>query len=184
MEKLSIRPIRRADLQSLTRLRAEFEAFLQELDQSRKIESSIAFSRRLSRHAFGHGRAFTGLLAVNGRKPVGYVLYHFGYDPDETRGKVVYVIDLYVSCETRRRSIGTHLMKSVAAVCRREGAISIYFLAWARNTGVFPFYKGLGAVNNPDLILFNWERKNWGSGARTKPDPVVRRGKKGSITSR
>lgn len=32
---------------------------------------------------------------------VGYALYHYGFDPDEMQGKVIYLIDLFVSEKAR-----------------------------------------------------------------------------------
>ena len=55
------------------------------------------------------------------------LIYHTGYDPDEMQGRVLYIIDLFVTDRARGLGVGSRLMKAVAVECRKIGGIDIYF---------------------------------------------------------
>jgi GNAT superfamily N-acetyltransferase len=156
-----IRPIRRSDIAVLVDLHLQFEAFLRILDPKRRHEAAGAFANRLKREGFGRNRAFCGYLATSQKRPVGYIFYHYGYDPDEMRGRVVYVIDLYVTNNIRNARIGSRLMEAVASNCRRVGGIDIYFGVWDRNKAAIAFYERIGARHNSEIMLYHWTKASW-----------------------
>ena len=168
---LTIRPIRKADLTALVALHLQFEAYLRRLDPHRKLEPLAAFRSRLVRDGFGKHRAFHGFIALCNHNPVGYVFYHDGYDPDEMQGRVVYVIDLYVSDSQQRKGIGSDLMHAVASRCHRMKGIAVYFGVWDRNKGALSFYSRLGASHDPELLFFHWQDKQWKRLPRKRPRP-------------
>ena len=89
-------------------------------------------------------------VAVVTREPgssqlAGYVLYHDAYEPSHA-ARGVYLVDLYVRPEFRRRRLGRALMAEVAkeAVSRKR-----YFLWWiarGRSADAREFYRTLTGI--------------------------------------
>jgi len=94
---LSVRPIKKGDVDGLVRLHKEFEKYLRAIDKTRPRIARNNYRERPINDGFGKARAFSGLIARIDAMPIGYVFYHQGYDPDEMKGCVLYVIDLYVT---------------------------------------------------------------------------------------
>jgi GNAT superfamily N-acetyltransferase len=158
---ISIRPMRKPDIDGIIGLHAEFEQYLLCLDPNRRCKSDEEFRGILIRDGFGRGRAFYGFVAERLTKKIGYILYHFGYDPDEMEGRVVYVIDLFVTAVERKLGVGSLLVEEVASMCRRSNAIDIYFGVWTRNRSARAFYKRIGASEKDDLPFMHCERAKW-----------------------
>ncbi len=157
-----IRPIQKTDLNGLVQLQEEFEEYLGSLDSNRKKSfSRVAVRRKLLQDGFGKRRAFNGFIATKDGVPVGFVFYHLGYDPDEMQGRVVYIIDLFVTGMERRRGVGQMLMQRVSALCRGIDAIDIYFGVWKKNAKAQKFYKALGAKKVVDVPFMHWEKASW-----------------------
>jgi ribosomal protein S18 acetylase RimI-like enzyme len=156
-----IRPIRRSDIPALVDLHMEFEVFLRILDPKRGSEAAGDYANRLKRDGFGRNRAFYGYLAILQNRPVGYILYHHGYDPDEMHGRVFYIIDLYVTDNARQSGIGSRLMEMVASDCKHIDGIEIYFGVWDKNKAAIAFYKRIGARHNSEIMLYHWPKASW-----------------------
>ena len=153
--QVSIRTIQRGDVNPIAVLHHDFESYLRSLDPKRPKDSSPQFRARLLRDGFGPHAAFNGFVAVQEEAILGYVLYHAGYDPDEMRGRVYYVIDLYVTERSRRCGIGRKLMKKVVDASRKRGAIDVYFAVWTKNPSAEAFYHKIGASHNPELRFYH-----------------------------
>jgi len=158
---IAVRPIKKADVDGLVQLHMEFEKYLKAIDNSRPRLARNTYRERLINDGFGKTRAFSGLIACRDGTPIGYVFYHHGYDPDEMRGRVLYVIDLYVTEKERNLGIGRLLMDSVASVCMGTCGIDIYFGVWAKNKPAQAFYKTLGATKVHDVPFMHWKRNQW-----------------------
>jgi GNAT superfamily N-acetyltransferase len=151
----------KSDLKDVFLLQKEFETYLRSLSARHRATSAIKRERRLRKDGFGKNPAFYGFVARQNRVLLGYLCYHFGYDPDEMQGRVVYVIDLFVTKETRGRGVGMLLMKEVARLCRRIHGIDVYFCVWRRNKSAIRFYKSLGADWVKDVPLMRWDKNKW-----------------------
>jgi GNAT superfamily N-acetyltransferase len=159
--RVSIIPITKKDVPGIERLRDEFEGYLQSLsNRPRETHSTQERKARLLRDGFGKNRAFHGFVATRDGEALGYVFYHLGYDPDEMQGRIAYVIDLFVTRNSRGLGIGRRLMRKVARLCRRKGGKAIYFGAWRRNEGAIRFYKSLGAYRINDVPFMRWDIKD------------------------
>ena len=101
--RFSIRPAVREDARSVEGLGTEFSNYLRSLGA--QTESSFDAESYL-RDGFGPNPAFSGLVADAETGLLGYLLYHLGYDVDDA-ARVLYVIDLYVSSDSRRRAWAT-----------------------------------------------------------------------------
>jgi GNAT superfamily N-acetyltransferase len=96
--------------------------------------------------------AFAGLVAEAAGRPVGYLLYHPGYDIDRG-GRVWHIIDLFVTLPERRAGIGRALMQEARAACRRSGGHALVWTVYPRNLTAIEFFKYLGAIFSDDRIL-------------------------------
>jgi GNAT superfamily N-acetyltransferase len=138
---VTIRPARKADAELLALLGHEFTQYLRELGDQNPGYLTAADYRR---DAFSRNPAFAGLVAEIDGEPVGYVLYHQGYDLDRG-GRILYVFDLFVRNVARGRGVGRTLMLATLDVCRRTGGHAVVFNVWEPNTKARTFYERLGA---------------------------------------
>ena len=100
--EVRIYSLRRSHLDGILELQLEFEQCLQSLSSEKRSDFDIEKKRKiLLENAFGKKKNFSGYVAKIDSKIVGYILYHSGFDPDEMRGKIIYVIDLFVSEKAR-----------------------------------------------------------------------------------
>ena len=156
--RVSIRKVQRTDVNAVAALHDEFEAYLRTLEPKRSKERPTDFRQRLLRDGFGPHAAFSGFVAVQERTVLGYVLYHPGYDPDEMRGRILYVIDLYVTERSRQHGVGRQLMQKVVDTSRNGGGIDAYFAVWTKNPGAEAFYHKIGASHNPELRFYHLKK--------------------------
>jgi GNAT superfamily N-acetyltransferase len=135
---LSIRPATAADAALLLALVRELATY------EREPEAVVATEADLLRDGFGREPRFHALIASSDGEPVGFSLYFFAYSTWRGRPSL-YLEDLFVRPEHRKKGIGLALMRRLAAVavaeqCRRfEWAV----LDW--NTPSIGFYESLGA---------------------------------------
>jgi GNAT superfamily N-acetyltransferase len=151
----------RSDIRSIFKLQNEFETYLQNLTNRDRKTSAAEREKRFLKDGFGKGRAFHGLVATKRDSLLGYICYHFGYDPDEMHGKVIYVIDLFVTKKARKLGIGTLLMKSVASICKKMHGTDVYFCVWIKNKNAIKFYRSLGAELVKEVPLMRWSADKW-----------------------
>jgi len=140
-DKISIRAATIDDAGSISKLAAEFHAYLQKLGDA----SNFYFNASTYiRDGFGEKPAFVGLVAESGEDIVGYLLLQFGYDTDQSR-RLAYVDDLYVGESWRGQGVGKALMTQAADTARSHGAQALWWGVHERNDLAFRFYEGLGA---------------------------------------
>ena len=157
-DEVCISPITKMDVPAVEKLRDEFEVYLQELsNKPREKQLKKERKARLLRDGFGKNRAFYGFVAKYGDRALGYAFYHFGYDPEEMQGRVIYVVDLFVTKKARGLGIGRQLMSRIADICKENGGKAVYFAAWRRNKTAIRFYKGLGADWIKDVPFMRWD---------------------------
>jgi GNAT superfamily N-acetyltransferase len=103
------------------------------------------------RDGFGPRAAFTALVAEFEGRFAGYALYYPGYDSDgATRG--VYLADLFIRADARRRGVGRALVASVAAHARQDGARWMFWSVLKRNKNARRFYRTI-APELRDVIV-------------------------------
>ncbi len=84
------------------------------------------------------------IVALVDGKPAGSALWHRSFSTARGR-EVMYLEDLVVLPDYRRRGIAELLMKQLAKVAVAEGYATIYWLMMAWNSGARKFYEKLGA---------------------------------------
>ncbi len=160
--KIYIRPIKRTDVNDIVWLEKEFDEYLERLSKHRrKPFSTKNHANRILKDGFGKNRAFQGFIARRGNSAIGYILYHVGYDPDEMHGRVLYIIDLFVTDGVRGLGVGSRLMKAVAVECKKIGGIDIYFGVWLKNKSAIKFYKKIGANWVKEVPFMRWDKSHW-----------------------
>lgn len=113
------------------------------------------------RDLFGPDPALTALLAELDGKPAGYATYHRAYDASyAARG--LYMVDLFVAVEARRRGVARALVAAVAAAAKEEGTSYLWWAVKTWNQEALRFYRSLGAIEEPvvaqALTFENFER--------------------------
>ena len=154
MNKISIRKIRKNDIDNITLLHNEFEKYLFTIDINRQSEPIEEFRTRFNRDAFSHKKHFKGFIALEGDIAVGYILFHNGYDPDEMVGPIVYIIDLFVMQEKRNMGIGKLLIDQVKQYCKSNGITLIYLYCWKKNIDAMTFYDKNNFEQIKDLAFY------------------------------
>jgi ribosomal protein S18 acetylase RimI-like enzyme len=137
----SIRPALASDAPAVGRLAGQFASYLRSLgDQTDFKLNAEAYLR----DGFGLQPAFKGLVAEEGRQVIGYLLYHFGYDSDGAFTNL-HVVDLYVDSPSRKKGVGTALMRAAAKIAREAGSREIFWSVYRANDLASAFYVKLGA---------------------------------------
>jgi ribosomal protein S18 acetylase RimI-like enzyme len=147
MADLHIRTITAADAEAVVRMWSDFAHYLRELGDT--DEQNFGVEAYL-RDGFGPDPAFTGIIAERDGAPVGYLLYHFGYDSDQAM-RFLYIVDLWVDPAARRGGVGRALMNEAAARCRAKGGRALFWSVFAPNKLAVAFYEKLGGTFYTDL---------------------------------
>jgi GNAT superfamily N-acetyltransferase len=105
------------------------------------------------RDGFGNPPRFEAWVAELDGQAVGYALvvpaaYETGYAKAG-----VYVQDVFVAPEARRRGVGRALMASVAADARRRGLVLVWWASRTWNTESHAFFRTLATAEEP-VIAF------------------------------
>lgn len=113
----------------------------------------------LIRDGFGPRPFFECLIADYDGQPAGFALYYFNYSTWVGRPGI-YLEDLFVLPEFRRRGIGRALLKQVALNAVEKGCQRLQWEVLDWNTPAIDFYRELGAE-----FLDEWRNVRLGSKA-------------------
>ena len=102
---------------------------------------------------FGDPPAAEALLGFADDEPAGFAVYFHTYSTFLAR-RSMYLEDLYVSPEYRRRGLGTLLLRHVAAIAVERNCGRFEWTALDWNTDAHRFYEDLGAEMLPEWCLF------------------------------
>jgi GNAT superfamily N-acetyltransferase len=140
-----IRPARSEDVPTIANL-------IRELARYERLEHEVSMTESdLAAHLFGSPQYAEVLLAEDAGSVVGFALFFHNYST--FLGKPgIYLEDLFVVPEHRRRGWGRALLVAVArvAVERRCGRFEWAALRW--NEPAIAFYRALGAI-----VLDEWQ---------------------------
>lgn len=101
---------------------------------------------RVERDLLGSGRYGLTLGECDGR-PAGYALFTTTYETAQA-AHGLYLSDLYVDRDARRRGLARGLMADLAARCRSQGGDFIWWIVMPGNQEAEAFYASLGAVSD------------------------------------
>lgn len=105
----------------------------------------------IRRDGFGTKAEFQIIVAEQGGRIVGYALYHDAYEPAyAARG--IYLADLMVAADMRRRAIGRRLFGAVADEARRRDRTFLWWVAQSANAEALVFYRALSPEHCDPVI--------------------------------
>jgi GNAT superfamily N-acetyltransferase len=110
----------------------------------RAPEAVTATEEGLIRDGFGPNPFFRCLIAYYDGQPAGFALYFFNYSTWVGRPGI-YVEDLFVLPQFRRKGIGRELLRQVAAIGVENGCQRLQWEVLDWNTPAIDFYRDLGA---------------------------------------
>jgi GNAT superfamily N-acetyltransferase len=147
---LRIRKADAADVPTILSLIRELAAY------EREPEAVVATEESLTRDGFGKAPRFHVLLASWDGETVGFAFYFFAYST--WRGSpVLYLEDVFVRPEHRRKGIGVALMRRLAALALEGGCERFAWQVLDWNTPALDFYKTLGARALPEWVTMRLE---------------------------
>jgi GNAT superfamily N-acetyltransferase len=125
----------------------------------RAPDAVVATEDGLIRDGFGSNPFFQCLIADYDGQPAGFALYFFNYSTWVGRPGI-YVEDIFVLPEFRRKGIGRALLKQVALIAVENGCQRLQWEVLDWNTPAIDFYRELGAE-----FLDEWRNVRLGSEA-------------------
>jgi GNAT superfamily N-acetyltransferase len=135
---LSIRPAVAEDARLILKLVCELAAY------EREPDAVVATEADFLRDGFGASPRFRVLLAEWDGQPAGFAFYLFTYST--WRGQpVLYLEDLFVRSEHRKKGIGIELMRCLARIAIEEGCERFAWEVLDWNEPAIRFYESLGA---------------------------------------
>jgi ribosomal protein S18 acetylase RimI-like enzyme len=103
-------------------------------------------------HGVGERPRFHVLLAEDAGQALGYAMFYPSYD-SEHAAKGLYLQDLFVVPNARRRGVGRALMAAVARACQADGGCYLFWNALKTNDAGRAFYRRIGAREEPVVTL-------------------------------
>jgi len=143
------RPACADDAHEIGKLARQFAEYLRDLGAQTEFKLN---ADTYLRDGFGNQPAFSGIVAENGDRVIGYLLYHFGYDSDAA-ARNLHIVDLYVEPEARNKGAGTALMEAVAGIAVQVGAQELIWSVYNLNSLAASFYKRLGAQRITEVFF-------------------------------
>ncbi len=129
-------------------------AFVRELAEYERLSHLVsATEARLRESLFGKHPGAEVLLGFSGDTPSGFAVYFHNFSTF-LGAKGLWLEDLYVRPEMRRRGYGRALLLHVAHVARNRGCGRFEWAALDWNEPAIRFYKSLGAVALDDWTIF------------------------------
>ena len=98
---------------------------------------------------FGPRPAAEALIAWNNARPAGFALFFHNFSTFLGR-RGLWLEDLFVRDEYRRRGCATALLRALAAIARERGCGRFEWAVLDWNARAIDFYEGLGATILPD----------------------------------
>ena len=141
--KLIIRPARPGDEHALF-------ALIQALAEYEKLSHAVSGSaEKLAQDLFGSRPAAEALLVEDSDQPVAFALFFHNYSTFLTQ-RGLYLEDIFVLPEHRRRGIGKALLSEVAKIACARGCGRLEWSVLDWNESAIGFYQSVGASVLPD----------------------------------
>jgi GNAT superfamily N-acetyltransferase len=139
---IEIRPAERDDVGTIFRL-------IRELAEFERLGDAVRGDERLLEDSLFERRAAEALLIEEEGEPVGYAIYFTTFSTFECRPGL-WLEDVYVRPEWRRRGIGREVLTHIARLAVERDCARIEWLALSWNEPALRFYEALGAIGIDD----------------------------------
>lgn len=140
---MQILPFSTSHIDAVVELTREFDEYLQSLSNIKREEFDTERQRaKFMKYWFGEEQSFFWYVIKIDDIIAWYALYHYGFDPDEMRWRVIHLIDFYVSEKARRKWVWKALIEKLQS---HEDSLGLYFWVWKKNIWAIEFYKKLWA---------------------------------------
>jgi GNAT superfamily N-acetyltransferase len=113
-------------------------------DFEHELEQVEATPQDLLRDGFGANPRFFASVAEWNGQPAAYALYFFTYSTWAGRPSL-FVEDLFVRAQFRRKGIGKALLQHLAAVGHQQNCYGMHWEVLDWNAAAIDFYRSLGA---------------------------------------
>ncbi len=113
---------------------------------------------------------FRFFVAEDEGKIIGHAVYYFAYYT--WVGKSIYVDDLYVEPEYRRKKIGSMLLHEVFKQAEREGCKRVRWQVLDWNENAIKFYSKLGASISKEWLNCDFDEKGIEKFVEKSADPI------------
>jgi GNAT superfamily N-acetyltransferase len=129
-------------------------AFIRELAEYERLSHLVVADEATLRESlFGARPAAEALLAFGGGVPVGFAVFFHNFSTF-LGVKGLWLEDLFVRPEHRKRGYGKALLLALARIAHERGCGRFEWAALDWNTPAWDFYKGFGAVPQEDWTMF------------------------------
>lgn len=136
---LAIRNATAGDTPLLASMIREFAEFERERDLVETTPDDLV------RDGFGSSPYFQALIAEWDGQTAAYAVYFFVYSTWAGRS-MLFLEDLFVRAEFRRKGIGEALLKHIAVIAREQNCYGMRWEVMNWNTVAIDFYRSLGAT--------------------------------------
>jgi GNAT superfamily N-acetyltransferase len=148
LPELTIRPAAEADVPAILALIRALAAYEKAAPDATPITEAL-----LRESLFGATPAVEGLVARLDEEVAGYALYFHNFSSWRGR-RGLYLEDLFVRPELRRRGIGRALLREVARIAIERGCARMEWLVLDWNRPAIDFYRSLGAAPLEEWTIF------------------------------
>ena len=144
-------------------------SFIRELAEYERLSHAcVASEEALREHLFGPRPAAEVLIARVGGAPAGFALY-FGTFSTFLAKPGIYLEDLYVRPDMRRRGVGHALLHHLAGIAVARGCGRLEWAALDWNEPAIRFYEKLGTVKLDEWTTFRLTGESLHRFAGAKP---------------
>lgn len=150
---VAIRPATLDDLPVIKAMMREFVDYLNAIDEPEDVpDEEIAHIESM---AFGDAAPCRILIAQLDGNTAGYLTYFWGMSMDGV-APALFVGDLFIKAEHRKRQVGRDLMEHARAIALAAGATQVNWTVWRKNRAAQAFYRSIGAREYSEEILMTW----------------------------
>ncbi|MDO4674138.1 GNAT family N-acetyltransferase [Campylobacter sp.] len=144
MKEFHIKALKKKDLNSLLILLKEFADYEKKCLQTNKKKLNDLFFKN------DFGRAF--ILREN-QEIIGYLMFFYTFS--SFRGcRGIYIEDIYIKKNFRRKGYGRQIFKFLAELCQKENIQKLTWVCLNENTLGINFYQGLNARHMDELRTY------------------------------
>lgn len=150
---LTIRTADPTDTQALLALVQQLATY-----ENKKPADVKLTAEKIKNHGFNTRPYFQVLVAEDEQQLIGYALYFLTYAAS-AGAPILYLEDLFVLDEHRKKGTGTKLLAELANIAKKEKCCRMEWHAFTWNNSAITFYQSLGAKLKTDLVQVRLEEE-------------------------